>query len=93
MTNPSTYTPPFNVNAGYSHLSGRQALVVQIAALSREDDAEVLASALRKRGYIAAVRTDEDDSLFHVQVGPYQRSVAMATRQRLIANGYNAIVK
>ncbi len=70
-----------------------EALVVQIAAMSRQDDAEVLASSLRKRGFATSIRNDETDSLYHVQVGPYQRNVALAARQKLIANGYNAVLK
>jgi hypothetical protein len=66
---------------------------VQIAALSREDDAQVLADALRKRGFIASIRNGGDDSLYHVQVGPLERRIALATQQRLIAKGYNAVVK
>lgn len=108
-TTPSTpylYTPPFYVHARrtYWHrpvFTGvqetaplpREALVVQIAAMSRQDDAEVLASSLRKRGFATSIHNDTADLLYHVQVGPYQRNVAMAARQRLIASGYNAILK
>ncbi len=70
-----------------------EVLVVQIAAMSRQDDAEVLASSLRKRGFATSIHNDAQDSLYHVQVGPYQRNVALAARQRLIANGYNAVLK
>lgn len=71
----------------------RKVLVVQIAAMSRQDDAEVLASSLRKRGFATSIRNDAQDSLYHVQVGPYQRNIALAARQKLIANGYNAVLK
>ena len=70
-----------------------EVLVVQIAAMSRQDDAEVLASSLRKRGFATSIHCDTQDSLYHVQVGPYQRNVALAARQKLIANGYNAVLK
>jgi cell division septation protein DedD len=69
------------------------ALTVQIAALSRADDAEVLASSLRERGFAPSIKSGVEDALFHVQVGPFSRDVAFATRQRLIAKGYNAILK
>ena len=55
-----------------------EVLVVQIAAMSRQDDAEVLASSLRKRGFATSIHNDAQDSLYHVQVGPYQRNVALA---------------
>jgi cell division septation protein DedD len=69
------------------------ALTVQVAALSRADDAEVLASALRERGFAPSIKSNTEDALYHVQVGPFSRDVAFATRQRLIAKGYNAILK
>lgn len=103
---PYVYTPPFYVHAhGVSThhpvfttthdtlATPREVLVVQIAAMSRQDDAEVLASSLRKHGFATSIRNDAQDSLYHVQVGPYQRNVALAARQKLIANGYNAVLK
>jgi DedD protein len=68
-------------------------LVVQIAALSKQDDAEVLASALREHGFAPSIKNGAEDTLYHVQVGPFSRDIAFATRQRLIAKGYNAILK
>jgi len=73
--------------------STHTALTVHIAALSREDDAQVLADALRKRGFIASIHNETDDSLYHVEVGPFERRTALATQQRLIAKGYNAVLK
>jgi cell division septation protein DedD len=68
--------------------------VVQIAAVSRQDDANVLLSALRKKGYMVVARSVPGDNLIHIQVGPYStRAEADDMRQRLIADGYNAIVK
>jgi len=68
--------------------------VVQVAAVSRQDDADVLISALRKKGYAVAARTVPGDNLIHIQVGPFQtRAEADQMRQRLLADGYNAIVK
>ena len=70
-----------------------EVLVLQVAAMSRQHDAEVLASSLRKRGFATSIRNDGPDLLYHVQVGPYQRNVALAARQKLLANGYNAVLK
>ena len=68
--------------------------MVQIAAVSHEEDAEVLLSALRKRGYTVSARHDPVDSLLHVQVGPFNnRDDATAMRQKLLSDGYNAVVQ
>jgi len=70
------------------------ALMVQIAAVSHQEDAEVLVSALRKRGYAVTVRRDLSDSLIHVQIGPFtSREEANNWRQKLLNDGYNAIVQ
>ena len=67
---------------------------VQVAAVSHQEDADVLLSALRRRGYAVITRTDPADHLIHVQIGPYAgRKDAEAMRQRLIGDGYNAFVK
>jgi DedD protein len=68
--------------------------MVQIAAVSHQEDATILVSALRKRGYAVVVRNEPKDSLFHVQVGPFaSRDEAKAMRARLLGDGYNAILK
>jgi DedD protein len=70
------------------------ALMVQIAAVSNPEDAEVLVDALRRHGYEVAVRREPADSLLHVQIGPFSnRNDAYATRQKLLNDGYNAIVQ
>ena len=69
-------------------------LIVQVAAVSHHEDADVLISALSQRGYTVAIRQEPQDKLFHVQIGPFAtRKDADAMRQRLLADGYNAIVK
>jgi cell division septation protein DedD len=69
-------------------------IMVQIAAVSRQEDAEVLAGALRKRGFNPTVRPGTSDTFFHVQVGPFtDKPQADAMKQQLLADGYNAIVK
>ncbi len=67
--------------------------MVQLMAAAQSEDAEILATALRKRGYHAVVR-NEPDHLFHVQVGPFaSRTEADTMRRKLQADGYNAILK
>jgi DedD protein len=69
-------------------------VIVQIAAVSHHEDADVLISALSRRGYDVTIRQEPQDKLFHVQIGPFAtRKEADAMRQRLLADGYNAIVK
>jgi cell division septation protein DedD len=68
--------------------------MVQIAAVARQEDADVLVSALRQRGYGVVVRSEPQDKLLHVQVGPFaDRTQATAIKQKLLSDGYNAIVK
>lgn len=68
--------------------------VVQVAAISRQGDANMLLSALKRKGYNASVHQVPQDKLFHIQLGPFAtKKDAEAMRQRLIADGYNAIVK
>jgi len=70
-------------------------LVVQVAAMSHQEDADVVAVDLKRRGYPVAIRRESQDKLFHVQIGPLSnKKEADAMRQRLQTDGYNnAIVK
>ncbi|HEX4283596.1 MAG TPA: SPOR domain-containing protein [Terracidiphilus sp.] len=68
-------------------------IMVQIAAVSHVEDANVLMGALRKHGYAVTARRESDDNLIHVQVGPFaSRADANAMSQRLLNDGYNAVV-
>jgi cell division septation protein DedD len=68
--------------------------MVQIAAVGRRDDADVLVTALQNRGYHVSVRTETTDQLLHVQIGPFTtRDQARAMQARLLNDGYNAILK
>jgi DedD protein len=68
---------------------------VQVAAVSRQEDAEALVQALQKKQYPAfAANNAAADKFYHVQVGPYADiKEAEAMRARLISDGYNPIVK
>jgi DedD protein len=68
---------------------------VQVAAVSRQEDADSLVEALKKKQYPAfAMNNTGTDKFFHVQVGPYaELKDAEAMRARLISDGYNPIVK
>jgi pilus assembly protein CpaC len=68
--------------------------MVQIMALSNNSDADAMVAALRRHGYNVAVTHEPQDSLLHLEVGPFaDNSSAQAMRQRLLLEGYNATVK
>jgi cell division septation protein DedD len=69
--------------------------VVQVAAVSKKEDAEALAAALRKKNYPVFVAGNApSDALVHVQIGPFSDlKDAEAMRARLAGDGYNPIVK
>jgi cell division septation protein DedD len=70
------------------------AFIVQVAAVSSQDVADILTSSLQKKGYSVSVRHEPQDKLLHVQIGPFStRQEAQAMQQRVLADGFNAIVK
>jgi DedD protein len=80
--------------ASSSEPIGSGQIMVQIAAVSHQEDANALVSALRQHGYTVSVRNEPQDKLLHVQLGPFPtRDAAKATRAKLQADGYNAILK
>jgi DedD protein len=67
---------------------------VQVAAVSHQEDADLLVTALKARGYSVAARSEPQDHLVHIQIGPFSnRKDAETMRQRLLNDGYNAIIK
>ena len=69
-------------------------IMVQIAAVSSQDVADILLASLQKKGYSVSVRHEPQDKLLHVQIGPFAtRKDAEAMQQRVLADGFNAIVK
>jgi len=79
-----------------SPVTGPGTIVVQIAAVSREDDAVALAGALRKKNYNVFVVNNPvtNDKFYHVQVGPFSTvAEAEAMKAQLVAEGYNPIIK
>ncbi len=68
--------------------------MVEVMALSHESDAEAMVAALNRHGYQVAVRHEAQDSLLHLDVGPFaSQKDAETMRQRLILDGYNATIK
>ena|SRR5581483_1093227 len=68
---------------------------VQVAAVTKQEDAQALVEALKTKQYPAFVAANSGaDKLFHVQVGPYAEvKEAEAMRAKLVADGYNPILK
>ncbi|MGB8885080.1 MAG: SPOR domain-containing protein [Candidatus Korobacteraceae bacterium] len=95
----STFSPTHAAPEVISHTSpvtGPGTIVVQIAAVSREDDAVALAGALRKKNYNVFVVNNPvtNDKLYHVQVGPFATlPEAEAMKAKLVGEGYNPIIK
>jgi len=71
------------------------AYYVQVAAVSKQGDAEALVSALKNKQYQAfSASNSPTDKFIHVQVGPFADiKDAEATRSKLISDGYNPILK
>jgi DedD protein len=86
--------PATNVARVAPALGSAAQLTVQVAAVSQQQDADVLASALRRRGYAATAHRDAADNLIHVRIGPFTtREDAEKWRQELLSDGYNAIIQ
>ncbi len=69
-------------------------IMVQVAAVSHQEDADLLVGALRARGYTVSAHPLSSDGFIHVQVGPFSnKPEAEAMRQRLLHDGYNAMLK
>jgi len=68
---------------------------VQVAAVTKQEDAQALVTALRKKNYPVFVASNAPtDSLYHVQVGPFADiKDAEIMRTRLSSDGYNPILK
>jgi cell division septation protein DedD len=88
-SSPSPSTAPADIKS-----SPTGSFLVQVAAVSKQEDAEILVSALRKKQYPVFIASVPGDPLFHVQVGPFSTQLDAETmRNRLAGDGYNAIVK
>jgi len=68
---------------------------VQVAAVSKQEDADALVDALKKKDYPAFVASQtSSDKLFRVQLGPYSDvKDAEAFRTKLVGDGYSPILK
>lgn len=98
-SSPSTSAPSPDQAASLSQGAGAQVqpgagYFVQVAAVSKQEDAEALVDALKGRQYQAFIADPTPDKLFHVQVGPFADvKDAESMRTRLVNDGYNPILK
>jgi cell division septation protein DedD len=95
---PAPATPPTGAPAPVATPvlppAAQGAVMVQVAAVSHKEDADLLVSALKQKGYPVASHTEPGDHYFHIQIGPFpSKAAAEPTRQRLLADGYNALIK
>jgi DedD protein len=92
-TTPTTNGSP-SQPAGQTASSPDSGFFVQVAAVSKQEDAEALVESLKGRQYAAVIATSASDKLFHVQVGPFANiQDAEATRAKLVSDGYSPILK
>jgi septal ring-binding cell division protein DamX len=93
----TTGTPPASTTPNSNELTTAlpSGYFVQVAAVSKQEDAQALVDALKKKEYPAFVAAQvATDKLFRVQLGPYAESKeAEAMRTRLIGDGYSPILK
>jgi len=67
------------------------ALVLQVAALKRQDDALAIASTLQKKHYLAYVQPPQKDNFYRVQVGPFKdQKSGDAAKKGLETEGFKA---
>jgi DedD protein len=94
-TNPAAAQSPAAGTADSTVTLPTAGYFVQVAAVSKQEDADALVDALKAKQYPAFVAPQSAiDKLFHVQVGPYTDiKDAEAMRTRLISDGYSPIVK
>jgi len=88
-------TAPSGKAGGFNPpLIPRGAIVLQVAALTKEQDSLALASALQEKGFPSFVLKPSGDNLFRVQVGPYaDAKSAEQAKLALEREGFKAILK
>jgi len=69
------------------------AIVLQVAALAKQDDALALAGSLQKKHFSAYVQPPHKDKYYRVQVGPFKdQKSADAAKKGLESAGFKAFV-
>jgi cell division septation protein DedD len=91
---PSTTAPTSDQASPFAAPQPAVSYFVQVAAVSKQEDAQALVDSLKGRQYEAFIAEATPDKLFHVQVGPFTDvKEAESMRARLVNDGYNPILK
>ncbi len=102
MVSPSDISGPLakppDASGADSMLSGppipKRVLVLQVAALTQESNALIMAEALRKKNFPAFVLKPSGDRYYRVRVGPYADTESAHLAKRTLGKrGFQAIVK
>jgi len=91
---PAQAAPPVDQQTAPQAVPAGSGYFVQVAAVSKQDDADALVEALKARQYSAFILKPSPDKLFHVQIGPFgDPKDAESMRAKLMSDGYNPILK
>ena len=92
---PGTTPDPAKPEENPAAAAATNSYYVQVAAVTRQEDADALVDALKKKQYPAFTASNPSvDKFFRVQVGPYADiKDAELTRSHLVGDGYNPILK
>jgi len=92
---PSSAAPvPSKSRAAAPPRIAKGSILLQVAALTRESDALLLAEALQRKNFPAFITTPAGDNYYRVQVGPYgDKESADLAKRSLEREGFKAIVK
>ena len=91
---PAPATTQSTASAAAPAINPSGTFMVQIAAVSTQEIADIELAALKKYNYPVVIRHEPTDQLLHIQIGPFAtRKDAEAMRQNVLAHGFNAIVK
>lgn len=84
---------PVERNAASIPLVPNGAIILQVAALAKQDDAQALAGSLQRKHFSAYVQPPRKDKYYRVQVGPFKDlKSAEAAKKGLESAGFKAFV-
>jgi cell division septation protein DedD len=84
---------PVERNTASTPLIPNGTIVLQVAALAKQDDALALAGSLQKKHFSAYVQPPHKDKYYRVQVGPFKdQKSADAAKKGLESAGFKAFV-
>ena len=84
---------PVERNSTSVAVASNGAIVLQVAALAKQDDALALAGSLQRKHFSAYVQPPHKDKYYRVQVGPFKdQKSAEAAKKGLESAGFKAFV-